>query len=130
MCFCTSVTWEAICSTMAQALTSGGSSSMVWGFLLAATGAFLIALCLSEFSSMIPTAGGQYHYVAHLSPAKFRRIFSWYAGWITMWGWLTSSVSGMFAMSMQIQAYAIIFHPEYHYERWHTSMVRTSLQIS
>lgn len=123
MCFCTSVTWEALCSTMAQALTSGGSSSMVWGFVAAAFGALLIALCLSEFASMIPTAGGQYHYVAHLSPPRYRQIFSWYAGWITLWGWILSSAAGIFATTMQIQAYAILFHPEYVYQRWHTSLV-------
>ena len=123
MCFCTSVTWEALCSTMAQALTSGGSSSMVWGFATAAIGALLIALCISEFASMIPTAGGQYHFVAELSPPQYRKIFSWYAGWITIWGWLLSTTSGIFAVSMQIQAYAILFAPGYVYQRWHTSLV-------
>lgn len=34
MCCCTSTTWEALTSTMSQALSSGGSSSMVWGFFL------------------------------------------------------------------------------------------------
>ncbi|KAF7555665.1 hypothetical protein G7Z17_g1965 [Cylindrodendrum hubeiense] len=68
MSFCTSVTWEAISSTMAQALTSGGSSSLVWGYVASATGAMLIVVCLAEYSSMIPTAGGQYHYVAELAP--------------------------------------------------------------
>lgn len=67
LAFCTSVTWEALTSVMAQALQSGGSSSLVWGFVAAAIGALAIALTLSEFASMVPTAGGQYHYVATLS---------------------------------------------------------------
>lgn len=86
MSFCTSVTWEALTSTMAQALIAGGSSSMVWGFLASAVGTLLIALSVSEYASIIPTAGGQYDYVTELSPARFRRIFSWFAGWITIWG--------------------------------------------
>ncbi|KAM5367412.1 hypothetical protein ACJZ2D_010057 [Fusarium nematophilum] len=99
MSFCTSVTWEAVASAAAQALTSGGSSSFVWGFAASATGALLIALCIAEYSSMIPTAGGQYHYVAKLSPPKYRRIQSW----------------------------AILFSEGYVYERWHTSLIVTGL---
>lgn len=123
MSFCTSVTWEAVSSAMAQALMSGGSSSMVWGFVVSACGAVLIALCIAEYASMVPTAGGQYHYVSELSPAKYRRIFSWYAGWITMIGWILSATAGIFATAMQIQSWAILFHDDYVFERWHTSLV-------
>ena len=123
MSFCTSVTWEALTSTMTQALLAGGSSSMIWGFLASALGALCIALSISEFASIIPTAGGQYDYTTELSPPRFRRIFSWFSGWITIWGWITSSASGIFATSMQIQAYIILFRPGYVYERWHTTLV-------
>ncbi|EXJ72493.1 uncharacterized protein A1O5_04998 [Cladophialophora psammophila CBS 110553] len=127
MSFCTSVTWEALTSTMAQALIAGGSSSMVWGFLASAIGTLLIALSISEYASIIPTAGGQYDYVTELTPQKFRRIFSWFAGWITIWGWILSCVAGIFANSMQIQAYIILFKEDYHYERWHTSLILIGL---
>lgn len=127
LAFCTSVTWEALTSTMAQSLLAGGSSSLVWGFLAAAVGALSIALSLSEFASMVPTAGGQYHYVAALSPARYRRLFSWVAGWATIWSWVLSAVAGIFANSMQLQAYVILFAPDYKYERWHTSLIVIAL---
>ncbi|KAI8312996.1 putative amino-acid permease [Colletotrichum sp. SAR11_59] len=76
MSFCSSITWEAISSTMAQGLMSGDSSSLVWGLVASSLGALLTVLCIAEYSSMIPTAGGQYHYVAELSPPKFQRILS------------------------------------------------------
>ena len=123
MSFCTSFTWEAISSTVAQAFTSGGSSSRVWGFVASAIGAFLIVLCVAEYASMIPTAGGQYHYVAELSPLKYRRVFSWYAGWITMMALVLNAASGTFATAMQIQSWTILFNDNYIYERWHTSVV-------
>ncbi|KAH7122089.1 amino acid/polyamine transporter I [Dactylonectria estremocensis] len=123
MSFCTTVTWEAVSSAAAQALTSGGSSSLVWGFVASAIGALLIALCIAEYASMIPTAGGQYHYVAELSPPKYRRIFAWYAGWITMIGWILCAAAGIFATAMQIQSWAILFSKGYVYERWHTSLI-------
>lgn len=123
MCFCTSVTWEALTSTMFQALNSGGSSSMVFGFLVTAFGTLLIALSISEFASIIPTSGGQYHYVAALGPPKYQRVLSFYAAWITMYGWVISCTSGIFAGTLQIQAYMILFAPDYIYERWHTSLV-------
>lgn len=123
MSFCTSVTWEALSSTMAQALTSGGSSSLVWGYVASATGAMLIVVCMAEYASMIPTAGGQYHYVAELAPMKVRRLFSWYAGWITMMGWILCATAGIFATAMSIQAWVILFSDTYVYQRWHTSLV-------
>ncbi|KAL2698461.1 hypothetical protein AAEP93_009849 [Penicillium crustosum] len=123
LAFCTSVTWEALTSTMAQSLRAGGSSSLVWGFAAAAIGAMAIALSLSEFSSMVPTAGGQYHYVAALSPLKYRRLFSWIAGWATIWSWLLSALTGTFSNALQLQAYIILFAPNYEYQRWHTSLI-------
>ncbi|KAF7553380.1 hypothetical protein G7Z17_g3650 [Cylindrodendrum hubeiense] len=120
MSFCTTVTWEAVASAAAQALTSGGSSSLVWGFVASALGAMLIAL---QYASMIPTAGGQYHYVSELSPLKYRRVFAWFAGWITMIGWVLCAAAGIFATAMQIQSWAILFSEGYVYERWHTSLI-------
>ncbi|KAJ5951844.1 amino acid/polyamine transporter I [Penicillium vulpinum] len=122
MCFCNNGVWEAFTASSAQALTSGGSSSMVYGYLLMSIGALIISLCISEYASMIPTAGGQYHYVAYMSPPRFRRIFSWYAGWITTWAWVLSSVAGNFATCMQISSYMILFREGYVYERWHTAV--------
>ncbi|KAJ6186507.1 Amino acid/polyamine transporter I [Penicillium mononematosum] len=127
MCCCTSTTWEALASTMTQALSSGGSSSMVWGFFVSAIGAFLLSLCLGEFSSRIPTAGGQYHYAAELCPPKARRVVSWFAGWNTLWGWILITLAGNFANAMQLQAYLILFAPGYEHERWHTSLILIAL---
>ncbi|VUC31147.1 unnamed protein product [Clonostachys rosea] len=123
MSFCTSVTWEAVSSVVAQALTSGGCSSFVWGFVASAAGAMLIVSCHGEYASMIPTAGGQYHYVAEMSPMRYRRIFSWYAGWLTMIGWVLCATAGTFAGVMQIQSWIILFKEDYVYERWHTSLI-------
>ncbi|KAK4866455.1 hypothetical protein LT330_008387 [Penicillium expansum] len=127
MCCCTSTTWEALTSTMSQALSSGGSSSMVWGFFLSSIGAFLISLCLDEFSSQIPTVGGQYHYAAEFTPRKARRLVSWFAGWLTIWGWVLITVAGNFANAMQVQAYLVLFKEGYVHERWHTSLILIAL---
>lgn len=124
MTFCTSVTWEAISSAMAQGLTSGGSTSLVWGFVACSIGAMLTISCFAEYASMIPTAGGQHHFVFALAPPKFRRILSWYVGWMTMLGWILCTLAGTFAAAMQIQSWAILFSQDYIYERWHTTLVR------
>ncbi|KAF3021061.1 hypothetical protein E8E14_012562 [Neopestalotiopsis sp. 37M] len=123
MAFCTSVTWEAVSSAMAQGMSTGGTSSLVWGFVLCATGAMLVIACLADYVSMIPTAGGQHHYVFELAPPKFRRILSWYVGWLTMLGWVLCALAGNFATAMQFQSWAILFSQNYAYERWHTTMI-------
>ncbi|KAL4969801.1 amino acid/polyamine transporter I [Aspergillus stella-maris] len=123
MGFCTSVTWEVITSSMAQSLLTGGSSSLVWGFLASAIGALMIAFSLSEYASIIPTAGGQYHYVAALSPPRLRRFLSWIAAWVTTWAWIAGALAGFFSSTMQLQSYIILFSEGYVYERWHTCLI-------
>lgn len=123
MGFCTSVTWEVITSSMAQALMTGGSSSIVWGFLASSCGALLIAFSLSEYASMIPTAGGQYHYIAALAPPRSRRVLSWIAGWVTIWAWILSALAGLFANTLLLQSYIILFSKDYVYQRLHTSLM-------
>lgn len=41
-----------------QILLDGGTATMFWSFVWAATGQFFIVLSLAEMSSMAPTAGG------------------------------------------------------------------------
>ena len=123
MGFCTSVSWEVITASMAQSLLTGGSSSVVWGFLASALGALMIAFSLSEYASIIPTAGGQYHYVAALSPPRLRQFLSWVAAWITTWAWVAAALAGLFASTMQLQSYIILFTDGYVYERWHTCLI-------
>ncbi|KAJ9493656.1 hypothetical protein H2202_010861 [Exophiala xenobiotica] len=97
------------------------------GFVASATGALLIALSLSEFASIVPTSGGQYHYVAELSHVQYRPILSRFAGWITAGAWILTVVGGTFSTAMQITAYAILCNPDYQPQRYHASLIFIAL---
>jgi len=60
---------------------------VLWGLITAGICNLCLASSLAEFLSAYPTAGGQYHWVAVISPEGSKRILSWICGWINVGGW-------------------------------------------
>ncbi|KAF7627905.1 hypothetical protein AFLA_003273 [Aspergillus flavus NRRL3357] len=65
--------WTALSASLSISLTSGGSTSVIWGLATAGVCNFCIAASLAEFLSAYPTAGGQYHWVAGKYTPKLHR---------------------------------------------------------
>ncbi|PWY94742.1 putative GABA permease [Aspergillus sclerotioniger CBS 115572] len=120
-------TWEALSSTMAAGLVSGGPVSLVYGFLLAMIGALATAASLSELASMYPTAGGQYHFTAKLAPEKFQNPLSWAIGWTGTFGWISFAASAPFLAATMIQGLVVLNHETYEMERWQSTLVYWAL---
>lgn len=74
------VTWEGWFVTAGVGLTDGGLAGCVWGFLICWVGYTAVIASLAELISMIPTAGGQYHWTYELAPARWRKFISWITG--------------------------------------------------
>lgn len=55
----------------------GGAPAYFYGFILMAIVGFCVAVSLGELTSMYPHSGGQYHWVARLSPKSCRRLLSY-----------------------------------------------------
>ena len=77
-------TWEGLCSTFGSGLMSGGSVSLLYGFIASFIGNLSTVMSLSEPASMYPNAGGQYYIISKLSSKKIMPLLSWYTGWITL----------------------------------------------
>jgi hypothetical protein len=65
--------WAAPAATLALSIESGGTVTVIYGifvivFVMGATG-----FSLAELAARYPTAGGQYHWTAYLSPQKVKR---------------------------------------------------------
>jgi amino acid permease len=73
-------TWEAEGFVIQGGLLNGGPVALVYGFILCFLGTLSTSTSIAELSSMFPTAGGQYHFVALLAPARWRCFASWMAG--------------------------------------------------
>ncbi|KAK3683235.1 hypothetical protein LTR37_020429 [Vermiconidia calcicola] len=58
--FTLQATWEGVALTMQFSILNGGPASLVYGGMLTACGAILIALSLAEMASIDPVVGAQY----------------------------------------------------------------------
>ncbi|KAF7557588.1 hypothetical protein G7Z17_g628 [Cylindrodendrum hubeiense] len=120
---CCSGSWEGISAAAATALMSGGSTAIIYGYIAAALGGICIAATLAELASAWPTSGALYHWIGALFPANYRP----FVGFITSTfqlgiGWISIS-SVAFGVAYQVQAYAMVSHPEYVAEDWHTILL-------
>ncbi|KAH7230874.1 amino acid/polyamine transporter I [Fusarium tricinctum] len=122
-------TWEALSSTLAAGLISGGPASVIYGAIVAFIGSICSAMSLAELASTYPTAGGQYHFVAKLSPRTSRPLISWMAGYISTLGWVCSAGSAPFLAGTQIQGLLVLNYPDYVFERWHGTMLFWAILI-
>lgn len=118
LCLCLMATWEALATVVATALTTGGAPCLFFNLLLSTICTIAIALSLGEIASIYPTAGGQYHWVAALSPPSSRSFAAWSTGWINLGGQIVFTASAAFATALQIQGMAILTHDSYMPTRW------------
>lgn len=80
--------WTALAASLSLALPSGGPVAVIWGLATAGICNLSLAASLGEFLSAYPTSGGQYHWIAAISPQGWKRGLSWVTGWINVSGWV------------------------------------------
>ncbi|RMJ08802.1 hypothetical protein CDV36_011599 [Fusarium kuroshium] len=130
LCVSLMATWEALCSTLAAGLVSGGPVSLIYGAIVASIGSLCSAMSLAELASSIPSAGGQYHFVSHLSSKSTSTMTSWFAGYIMTFGWITVTGSAPFLAGTMVQGLLVLNYPEtYTYERWHGTLMYWAILI-
>ncbi len=61
-------------------LQDGGPAGLVYGFLFCWAGYTAVVASLAELVSVVPTAGGQYHWTFELAPPKYRKFVSYVTG--------------------------------------------------
>jgi choline transport protein len=73
-------TWETEGFLIQGGLLNGGPVALVYGFILCFFGSLATSASIAELASIFPTASGQYHFVALLSPRPYRKFLSWITG--------------------------------------------------
>ncbi|EMD88348.1 hypothetical protein COCC4DRAFT_149949 [Bipolaris maydis ATCC 48331] len=116
-------TWEALCSTMGSGLVSGGPVSLVYGFIVSFAGNMLTSMSLAEAAAMFPSAGGQYQFVAELSPPSIRAAMSWYCGWLTVLGWHAFTASAPFGAANLTLGLIQLSYPSFTPKPWQNSCI-------
>ncbi|KAL3425153.1 amino acid permease [Phlyctema vagabunda] len=112
LCLALMATWEALTSVVAAALTNGGAPCLFYNYIISFLGTIAIACSLAEMASIYPTAGGQYHWVAALSPKSQMLTASWFTGWISIGGQIVLTASAAFASGLQLQALITLNNPD------------------
>lgn len=77
----------------------------------------------TDLNIRYPTAGGQYHFVSELAPARIRNGASYIAGWITVFGWQSLAASAPFLAGTMIQGLLILNYDTYDYQRWQGTLL-------
>ncbi|GAD97230.1 GABA permease GabA [Paecilomyces variotii No. 5] len=121
--------WTALSASLSLSLTSGGSTSVVWGLITAGVCNLCMAASLAEFLSAYPTAGGQYHWVAVISWEKWVPILSWITGWVNVAGWVALVATGGLLGSQLIVGVISLMNPAYEPERWHQFLIYIGYNI-
>jgi choline transport protein len=86
--------WSVLSASLSLSLSSGGPVATIWGLVAAGICNLCLAASLAEFLSAYPTAGGQYHWIAVVSPRAYATRLAWVTGWITVFGWIAVTASG------------------------------------
>ena len=115
--------WTALAASLSLALPSGGPTSVLWGLITAGICDLCLAASLAEFLSAYPTAGGQYHWVAVISPKRLVAPLSWVTGWINVLGWIALTATGGLLGSQLIVGIIAYESPSYEPQRWHQFLI-------
>lgn len=117
------ITWEGILIVFDIGFSNGGPGGLVYGLIIVWIGTISVYACLSELASMMPTAGGQYYWVAMLAPKSSRKFFSYATGWLTVWGWQATLASVYYLAATQIQGLIVMTRPDYDIKAWQTVLL-------
>src|ERR1700744_2319833 len=110
-------------STLDITLSNGGTAALFWGYIIAFIGLSFVYLSLSEMSSMLPTSGGQYFWVAVLAPRRSRRFISYLTGWLCAFTWQTCVAGCAYFSGTLMQSLIALNHPSYNPKGWHGSLL-------
>ncbi|WVW83085.1 hypothetical protein I302_105103 [Kwoniella bestiolae CBS 10118] len=93
--------WVVLVVGLGSGLISGGPSALVWGFVYASICNLATVLSHGEIFAVYPSAAGQYHWAAALSPPKWRNLISWITGMLNVIGlWLGAATAGYLATTL------------------------------
>ncbi|KAB2099512.1 hypothetical protein AG0111_0g12342 [Alternaria gaisen] len=115
--------WAALGGSIVIALYNGGPAGVIYEFIAVACCYFMIAACIAEMASAIPSSSGVYHWASVTAGARFGKVIGFYAGWWNALGWIFGTASISSILANQVISMYGLFHPGYAFERWHVFIV-------
>ncbi|RAH58757.1 amino acid transporter [Aspergillus piperis CBS 112811] len=96
--------FATIMTTMSYPLEAGGSSAVVWCWLVSGAGCMCIALSVAELVSAYPTSGGLYFTISRLAPHDWVPSISWVTGWLNFLGQICGVASSEYGGAQMLLA--------------------------
>ncbi|KAL5120446.1 hypothetical protein ACEQ8H_001736 [Pleosporales sp. CAS-2024a] len=115
--------WAALGGSIVIALYNGGPPGVIYAFIAVSCMYFMIAACIAEIASAIPSSSGVYHWASVTAGAKHGKVVGFFAGWWNFLGWLFGTASISSICATQIISMYGLSHAGYAYERWQVFIV-------
>ncbi|RCH98456.1 hypothetical protein CU098_003769 [Rhizopus stolonifer] len=96
-----------------DAMMSGGSISVIWGWILISVFTFGVGLSLAEICSAIPVTGGLYIWVSRLAPPEWVPIMCYVTGWCNWLGLTVAITSADLGLTQFMSSVIGIRNPDY-----------------
>ncbi|KAF2713688.1 choline transport protein [Pleomassaria siparia CBS 279.74] len=111
--------WIALGGSVSIAIANGGPPGVLYELIVACSYYAVVAACIAELASAIPTAGGVYHYASLTPGPRWGRVIGFFTGSLNFFGWLFDLASiTQIVSNVVVELYAI-FHPDLVIEPWH-----------
>lgn len=111
--------WVGVGSTMAIAISLGGTVTLMYGIIIMTIVYLSIAITLAELAAVYPTAGGQYHFTSILAPERFHDILSYFCGFVSVFSWIGLGSAVTIAITQGIIAFIALLNENYTIQGWH-----------
>ncbi|KAF2400226.1 choline transport protein [Trichodelitschia bisporula] len=121
--------WVALGGSITVSIFNGGPPGILYELLVACIYYGIVATCIAELASAIPSAGGVYHWASVTPGPKYGRALGFFTGALNFFGWMFDLASIMqIAASIAVQLYAV-FHPDLEIQAWHVYVAYLLLTV-
>ncbi|KAI0010441.1 amino acid transporter [Xylariaceae sp. FL0662B] len=115
--------WEGILVTSVPSFLTGGPAAVIWAFVVSWAGITSVYTVMAELSSIAPTAGGQYHWVAMMAPESCSNFFTYLTAWLTTLAWQAIAITTSYLITTTLQGIVVLARPSYVPLPWHTLLI-------
>ncbi|KAF2091304.1 amino acid transporter [Saccharata proteae CBS 121410] len=127
---CVGNTWAAIGGSIVVAIYNGGPPGVLYELIADSFFYWLVAACVAELASAIPSSAGVYHWASITGGPKYGRIIGWFAGWWNLFAWIFGAASMTSILANLTLGMWGLMHPSFVPQQWHTFVVYIIVTLS